>query len=60
MCHKKTVSTRLRAMKRVYNPGKLVPHDLNERQMESDELIFETLLQRHERNSYLYSTTSGD
>jgi len=52
-----TVSRRLKAMGKVSKLGKWVPHDLNERQM---EVTCETLLQRHERKSFLHRIVTGD
>jgi len=45
-----TISRRLRAMEKINKLGKWVlPHDLNERQMENCKVTCEMLLQRHER-----------
>ncbi|GFW23117.1 mariner Mos1 transposase [Trichonephila clavipes] len=40
--------------------GKWVPRDLNERQMENRKVTCEMLLQRCERNSFLYRNATGN
>ncbi|GFX47393.1 mariner Mos1 transposase [Trichonephila clavipes] len=55
-----TIIRRIRATGKINNLGKWVPHDLSERQMENRKVTCEMLLQRHERNSFLYRIVTGD
>uniref|UniRef100_G1QFL4 Mariner Mos1 transposase n=1 Tax=Myotis lucifugus TaxID=59463 RepID=G1QFL4_MYOLU len=55
-----TISDGLQAMGKILKEGKWVPHQLNKRQMENQKVISKTLLQQHERKSFLHQIVTGN
>ena len=54
------ICQRLKAMGKIQKYGKWLPYQLNDRQMENRKTICEMLLQRFERNSFLYRIVTRD
>ena len=54
------ICQRLKAMEKIQQYGKWVPHQLNDRQMENRKTICEMLLQRFERKSFLHRIVTGE
>ena len=54
------ISKRLHAMKMIQKEGKWIPHELNQANIESRLLIFNSLLTRQRRWSFLHNIVTGD
>ncbi|GFW53182.1 mariner Mos1 transposase [Trichonephila clavipes] len=55
-----TISRRLKAMGKIINVVRSVPHVLTDRQQENRKIVCEMLLARYKRKSYLHRIVTGD